>query len=113
MAGDYKAVLKVRNDAHCESDSVVASFSVYPKPTLPIVVVPDVCQGKGTTEKIVFTHTYGSTYEYWIKGTDKHGTGSVTDATSGELHANIIDVPAGEHTLRLIVKSENGCIFSL
>ena len=109
MAGDYKAVLKVRNDAHCESDSVVASFSVYPKPTLPIVVVPDVCQGKGTTEKIVFTHTYGSTYEYWIKGTDKHGTGSVTDATSGELHANIIDVPAGEHTLRLIVKSENGC----
>ncbi len=109
MAGDYKAVLKVRNDAHCESDSVVASFSVYPKPTLPIVVVPDVCQGKGTTEKIVFTHTYGSTYEYWIKGTDKHGTGSVTDATSGELYANIIDVPAGEHTLRLIVKSENGC----
>ena len=109
MAGDYKAVLKVRNDAHCESDSVVASFSVYPKPTLPTVVVPDVCQGKSTTEKIVFTHTYGSTYEYWIKGTDKHGTGSVTDATSGELHANIIDVPAGEHTLRLIVKSENGC----
>ena len=109
MAGDYKAVLKVRNDAHCESDSVVASFSVYPKPTLPTVVVPDVCQGKSTTEKIVFTHTYGSTYEYWIKGTDKHGTGSVTDATSGELYANIIDVPAGEHTLRLIVKSENGC----
>lgn len=109
MAGDYKAVLKVRNDAHCESDSVVASFSVYPKPTLPTVVVPDVCQGKSTTEKIVFTHTYGSTYEYWIKGTDKHGTGSVTDATSGELHANIIDVPSGEHTLRLIVKSENGC----
>ena len=109
MAGDYKAVLKVRNDAHCESDSVVALFSVYPKPTLPTVVVPDVCQGKSTTEKIVFTHTYGSTYEYWIKGTDKHGTGSVTDATSGELHANIIDVPAGEHTLRLIVKSENGC----
>ncbi len=109
MPGDYKAVLKVRNDAHCESDSVVASFSVYPKPTLPIVVVPDVCQGKGTTEKIVFTHTYGSTYEYWIKGTDKHGTGSVTDATSGSLYANIIDVPSGEHTLRLIVKSENGC----
>lgn len=109
MAGDYKAVLKVRNDAHCESDSVVASFSVYPKPTLPTVVVPDVCQGKSTTEKIVFTHTYGSTYEYWIKGTDKHGTGSVTDATSGELYANIIDVPSGEHTLRLIVKSENGC----
>ncbi|MBR0310328.1 MAG: IgGFc-binding protein [Paludibacteraceae bacterium] len=109
MAGDYKAVLKVRNDAHCESDSVVASFSVYPKPTLPTVVVPDVCQGKGTTEKIEFSHTYGSTYEYWIKGTDKHGTGSVTDETSGELYANIIDVPSGEHTLRLIVKSENGC----
>lgn len=109
MPGDYKAVLKVRNDAHCESDSVVASFSVYPKPTLPTVVVPDVCQGKSTTEKIVFTHTYGSAYEYWIKGTDKHGTGSVTDATSGSLNANIIDVPAGEHTLRLIVKSENGC----
>ena len=109
MAGDYKAVLKVRNDAHCESDSVVASFSVYPKPTLPTVVVPDVCQGKSTTGKIEFSHTYGSTYEYWIKGTDKHGTGSVTDATSGELYANIIDVPSGEHTLRLIVKSENGC----
>ena len=109
MPGDYKAVLKVRNDAHCESDSVVASFSVYPKPTLPTVVVPDVCQGKGTTGKIEFSHTYGSTYEYWIKGTDKHGTGSVTDETSGSLYANIIDVPSGEHTLRLIVKSENGC----
>lgn len=105
-AGDYKAVLKVRNaTTGCESDSVVVPFTIHPVPTVNnAFTIEAVCQNG--SPRVDFKHTHGATVKYWIDGVEKSAVAINGTQDAAWFNADITGIAAGtNHKMKLQVIS--------
>lgn len=108
--GDYKVTAQAMSALKCWSTVVEKTFTINEQPSLTDLSISNICQGYAGIPVSYKHSAVGTTYEYWIKNTSKHGTGAVTSTTEGTFSADISWLDGGQtYTLRMIVKSDDGC----
>ena len=103
-AGTYTLKL-VANSANCVSDTVSATFTVYPKPAVTISSIDNPC-GVASTTTVNYTTTDATTYKYYIVGKTALPTAQAA-AASGSFDLNISGLPVGDYTLKMVANSEH------